>query len=698
MLQYVVNKLKNIKLTLRTCVLAILITFFIAALSIILPIVYYRMAADMSRITLLLMSQVSSQVYYRISEEIYNIEVAGKFTQNLINTKVIDPNNRNAFINYMTSLMKIETQTVESVQSVFWGDESGNFIMADKQLDGSIIATETIQRTKSSVVRQFTQRDKAGNIVHSEISRGFQYDPRVRPWYIEAKTKQKPGWTDLYPYRLTGFLGTTYTTPIYEQNGKLLGVFILNVRVDFLRRFIEGIHVSQNSLVYLLQDNGVVVAYPHLEQQKSLISVSELKKPQLIQSYEEFKKSKQEHFSFEHDGAVYLSIYKPIERVGNHVWYIVVVGPQNDFYGNLEELDEITIWLSCFILLIGFVVIYFFLQKIMRPVSSLIIETEKIKNFELESNLEVGSRIKEIFHLSKAIDSMKKGLRSFQKYVPATLVRQLIDAGEDVRVGGVRKRLAIFFSDIKDFTHISEHTEPDKLMAHICEYFEELSHIIIVERGTIDKFIGDSIMAIWGAPLPEVQSCQQAAKAALLCEQRLMSLNKKWKREGKDIFVTRIGLHVGDAIVGNVGSSERLSYTAIGDAINMASRLEGLNKMYGTRIMTSEAFYNEVKDQFKFRKIDCVTVKGKEEKIFIYELLGETQADLEFDLDRYIETFEKAFIAYQHAQWDEAITYFHECMKIHSRDSVAKLFIKRCEHFKLKPPEAWDGVWHISKK
>ena len=243
-------------------------------------------------------------------------------------------------------------------------------------------------------------------------------------------------------------------------------------------------------------------------------------------------------------------------------------------------------------------------------------ETENIKEFNLDGEIKINSRIKEVINLKDAIHSMKIGLKLFQKYIPKVLVRQLIESGEDIRIGGVRKKLAIFFSDIKNFTTISEKTDPNLLMLQMGEYFEALTQIIINEKGTIDKYIGDSIMAFWGSPLPDVNPCHHAAKAALRCQKKLDMLNAQWANKGNNTFYTRIGIHTGDAIVGNVGSTERFSYTAIGDSINVASRLEEINKNYKTKIIVSDAMYEEIKDQFILRMIDCVVVKGRSQSIW----------------------------------------------------------------------------------
>jgi adenylate cyclase len=301
--------------------------------------------------------------------------------------------------------------------------------------------------------------------------------------------------------------------------------------------------------------------------------------------------------------------------------------------------------------------------------------------------------------LSQAIHSMKKGLQSFQRYVPAVLVRQLIETGNDVSIGGSKKKLAILFSDITNFTSIVEKEKPTQVMVQVCEYLNELSNIILQERGTIDKYIGDSIMAFWGAPLDEADPCRLAARAAVRCIKRLEVLNTKWRNEGKVQYPTRIGIHWGEAIVGNMGSSERLNYTAIGDAINFANRLEGINKVYGTNIIVSEAFFKKIQHDFVLRKVDYIVVKGRTSAGFIYELLAENKQDLSFDIDLYRSAFDKGFAAYQNQEWDEAIRCFSECLNIYPQDKVAPIFIDRCKIFKDSlPMQGWQGIWYFEGK
>jgi len=268
-------------------------------------------------------------------------------------------------------------------------------------------------------------------------------------------------------------------------------------------------------------------------------------------------------------------------------------------------------------------IISYFVNRIVKPIKMLAAETEQIKQFNLDGNSRVVSRIKEVMLLKSAIDAMKKGLRHFQRYVPKVLVQQLIALGPNAHIDGEKKQLAVFFSDIENFTSIAETMEPQQLIRQLGEYFEALTQIIILENGTIDKYIGDSIMAFWGAPLVDDAGAIHAARAALRCQEKLISLNAKWRQLGLSPLQTRMGIHLGDAIVGNLGSSERWNYTAIGDTVNIASRLEGLNKAFHSQIVVSDKVYEQTKAIFTFKLLGSVALKGRSEKIVVYELLGE---------------------------------------------------------------------------
>ncbi|MFC1774798.1 CHASE2 domain-containing protein [Nanoarchaeota archaeon] len=288
--------------------------------------------------------------------------------------------------------------------------------------------------------------------------------------------------------------------------------------------------------------------------------------------------------------------------------------------------------------------------------------------------------------------------RAFGKYVSPEVINEVLKNPEKLALGGERRTVTLFFSDIRGFTPISEALTPEQLVSLLNEYLTEMTDIIIEQKGIVDKYMGDAIMAFWGAPLKQEDHAIRAATVSLLMMKRLKQLQKKWAKQNIPFLDIGIGLNSGEAVVGNMGSHQRFDYTVMGDVVNLASRLEGVNKPYGTHILISEATYALVKEQYACRKIDRIKVKGKDIPITIYELVnGKFAASAEEK--KVIEKFEKGLEYYFKQKWDDAIASFKEVLKLSEKDGPSKVFIKRCEEYKKSPPgKEWNGVFVMTTK
>ena len=386
-------------------------------------------------------------------------------------------------------------------------------------------------------------------------------------------------------------------------------------------------------------------------------------------------------------------IYIPVKNFqGDYTILLKFVG-KTEYFNAVSEIKKnaLLICLLGFLLSSGIIILLY--RMITLPIKGLVIETERIKNFELDGTIKIPAKLEELKGLVEAMNSMKIGLRSFRKYIPAELVQQLIRKGEEIDASGERQRLTIFFSDIEDFSTISEKLTPNELSSQISEYLTEMTAIILKYGGTVDKYIGDSIMAFWGAPNKTLDHATQACLAAIECNTRLKILAKEWTSQGRPSFKARIGLNTGDVVVGNIGSDQRLSYTAMGDPVNLASRLEGLNKEYSTSIIISQSVLNELPDEFVYRLLDIVVVKGKTEPVPIYELVSRkgdvTSSDAEF-----LEMFGKAVNSYLEKDWDKAIFRFEKLLGLRPNDQACRIFIERCQEYKNNPPDHdWAGEY-----
>lgn len=686
--------------TLRFSLLFIFISLFVTMMLVLFSVFYFHVSRLLLQAGLILMEKESHTIIHELELQLQPAVSASQLSASSIREGILDIKNEKEIMVYLIHLLK----RLPLVQAVYWGDNQGDFIYARKENNGTYM-TAVINRHIKIPTSTYFYWDRN----HREIKQQsvpLDFDPRTRPWFSLAVQQKRTVWTDVYVYEFKPLkLGITVATPVFYNN-EPRGVFGVDIRLDELAHYISKQEASGHADIMILDKTGRVIVPPRLiestllpAEARQLSSVRNISKPWVEQAFDEYLRTSQSFFLFENKGIKYLASFNPIPILKENAWIVGIVDEEYDFTREIHKVELMYSIIDLVVFVVGILLILHLVSRIVAPIKKLVSETEKIKNFELEGSTRVTSHIKEIIEIANAIYSMKSGLRSFKKYVPASLVRQLIKEGEDVRIGGKKEELAIFFSDIKDFTTISEKTDPNLLTKQVCDYFDAFSHIISKENGTIDKYIGDSIMAFWGAPTAIKHPCEHAAYAALHCMQQLTLLNQQWLTANKPGFYTRIGLHYGMAIVGNLGSSERLNYTVLGDAVNIASRLVNANKIYGTSILVSEAVYMQINHNFTLRMVDQVTLKGKAESITIYELLGEKGQQLEFDVEDYDQKFTQAFNAYQQKYWQQAIVLFEQCLQIYPTDTVVQVFIARCKEFSVHPPsKEWNGIWHLSDK
>ncbi len=308
--------------------------------------------------------------------------------------------------------------------------------------------------------------------------------------------------------------------------------------------------------------------------------------------------------------------------------------------------------------------------------------------------------ISSVSYLTIRENKQKQQIRSmFEKYVDASVVDKLIENPELMALGGEERELTILFSDIQGFTTMSEKLTPHQLVTLLNELLDELSMIIFKNKGTIDKYIGDAIMAFWGAPVPDENHAYNACATALEMQEKLRELRERWKKLGRPEIKMRIGINTGRVIVGNMGSKVKFNYTVIGDDVNLASRLEGANKEYGTSIMIGESTYEKVKDKVIVRELDLLIVKGKTEPVRVYELIGLAGDTIPIEMQKFIEIYHTGLKFYRERNWDKAIENFSKALEIYPNDYTCKLYIQRCAYFKeTPPPYDWSGVFVMETK
>jgi adenylate cyclase len=392
--------------------------------------------------------------------------------------------------------------------------------------------------------------------------------------------------------------------------------------------------------------------------------------------------------SFSLNGERYLVTFRALESTQD--WIIGIVVPERVYLQELLQSRTRLLGYSLAVMLCILLGGILTIRIVKKDLSTIERETGRMRNFEFDPS-RAEPLIEDVHQVMDRLELAKTAMRSMSKYVPVALVRKLYVMRAEPVLSSELCDTSIMFTDIKDFTTISEQLTPDQLARALGRYLQAMTDAIQSRQGTIDKFIGDAVMTLWNVPVPVANHPQQACQAALDCKRALDQLfaSPEWKDLPR--FDTRFGLHKDNVMVGHFGAPDRMSYTAMGDGVNVASRLEGLNKLYGTSILASEAIQSETGGAFAFRLIDIVAVKGRQKGLKIYELIGAAETPLPSVLTNY----EQAFEHYLRREFDTAISILEK----QSGDIPSTVLLQRCREIKVNPPPAdWAGVYVAKTK
>ncbi|MGO4524158.1 adenylate/guanylate cyclase domain-containing protein [Microvirga sp. 2MCAF35] len=466
--------------------------------------------------------------------------------------------------------------------------------------------------------------------VLAQEQREADYDPRERPWYRDAFEPGAGAITEPYVFEMASLIGYTVRVPFTQGRG---GVAAGDILLTDAEAFLRSQKLGNSGVVFLFDDSGKVVAHPRMSEILSAQSagapldlppLNRLLSVDITRPLEAWQRggSPQQIFD-DPNGRTYVAAFRPIKSSGSSGLRLAVVAPLDEFFAEIEESRRSLVLLALGFVLASLPVVAWIGLLLSRSMKALAAETDRIQRFETNGPaIDVHSIIREIDDLGRSVSTMRTVVRTFATFVPKRLVQQLLATGDGLRLGGSRREVTILFTDIAGFTHITEKADPEQVMIRTSRYLAVLSAVIMEHGGTVDKFVGDAIMAIWNAPADDPDHVARACAAVLACREANRKLNEEFEREGWPAYRTRYGLHTGEAVVGTIGSSDRMAYTVLGAAVNLAARLEPLNKDYGTEILVSEAVREQVADRFAFRIIDTIQPKGFEARVRVYELCG----------------------------------------------------------------------------
>ena len=514
------------------------------------------------------------------------------------------------------------------------------------------------------------------------------YDPRARAWYQQAVAERRLLITDPEVFAALGLIGFTIAAPIFDH-GKIAGVAAADITLDGLSSFLAEHKISPGTLSYILNAKSEVMAasdggktYQDNGSQVSLLHVTAMASqlPSVAYSARPRDANADKPYEFSFEGQTYVASWAMTSKNIGKNWQFFTITPLHDFTTVFDKTNERMLYLGALVIIAEIIAMHVLAKTISTPLERLATNVAKIERLEGDK-LTLTSSISEIAVLAKAIEKLGSTVESFSAFVPISLVRQLVNSDQQLELGGHSRFLTIFFSDLEAFSTLSEEVPTQELMRRVSAYLELVTHAINAEHGTVDKFIGDGVMAFWGAPALLDNHALHACLAALRIQHEMDALNERWKADDYKPLRVRIGMHSDAVLVGNIGCRERVGYTVMGDGVNVAARLEGVNKQYGTKICISHSVFKEAGERLCVRPIDEVTVKGRRGRIAIYELLGAYGAgpDLEPDAatERLCRLTRNAHQALIHNDIGLAITGYEEVLAEFPGDPVAIELLKR---------------------
>lgn len=459
-----------------------------------------------------------------------------------------------------------------------WADEQGTLASALwwPSDQGPILSRDLRLQTEEGTWERRWEEHGGEWLLVSE--RWTDYDPRGRPYYRDSIASEGV-WTSPYVYLSRGQAGVSYVLPSRDDERKLRGAWSSDFECGPIADYLASLRIGQTGRAYLVDAEGVLVAHPDgvLDEEGELLRAQTHPDPWLRAAWSAGPGS------FAEGGLV--GAHRTLDS--GPEWTLLVVLPKSELYATAQSQERQLALFTALLLILALGVAALFARRFSEAVSAVEQQMKRIARFELNevALADYGTVLREVRSMGHAHDRMKEGLRSFARYVPQQLVQQLMQRGEEAHLGGEERVLTVLFCDIAGFTTLMEGNEPMDVLGALTETMTELDRIIEGAGGTVVQYLGDAILAVWGAPEPMEHHALRATQAAMAMRERVDDLVAAAEAEGRPALRVRIGLHTGPCIVGNVGSEQRFSYTVLGEAVHRAEQVQDANKVHGTRVL-----------------------------------------------------------------------------------------------------------------
>ena len=539
------------------------------------------------------------------------------------------------------SLFKAVLDELPQADSIYVGYESGYWLQV-RRIDvlgvlereklgappGAIYNVNLVRPTSNGglpMLRSF--EDEQGNQLKRFELPEYGYDARKRVWYRNTMQSDRALVSSPYAsFSITSPM-ITLSAPL---RGQAQGVIAADLKLDKFSEFVQARRPGEHGTAIVFDSFGVLIAHPDFAQ-FSEEARARPAHPQLPEIWDiqtglastiihGWDGSDRYEGSLHREGENFLYRLQKFSQGNEFSAYSLLIANESDFVPQVRKLLIRGVLIAilsgvCFV-----PVVWVFGNRMSRSLKRITAQATKLRMLSAPDDPPVTSYLSEIHELGRTMAIAQRSIWSFARFVPKDIVRGILDSSVSTELGGVRQEVTVLFTDISDFTRIAESADPDSLMHQTSRHFAVLANEFLAEGGTIDKFIGDSVMVFWNAPRLQDDHVERACRATLSAKAANDRLNTQFEAEGLPPFRVRFGIHVGDAIVGNIGSAERMNYTVLGNSVNLAARLEALNKEYGTTILVSQAVRDRVEHCFGFTSIASVIAKGMSTETRIYEL------------------------------------------------------------------------------
>lgn len=489
------------------------------------------------------------------------------------------------------------------------------------------------------------------------------YDPIAKDWYQAAT----PDLTWSAPYRFSdGSWGISLTKSVL-RDGEVIGVLLADYFMDDLIRMLDRVKVGHTGKVMLRMGTHGTLGSVHIDVAAALDDGLERR--------------------VDVGGVAHRLVVAPFRLPGGLDWDLAIVVPEEELTGVVVANAWRALGLGLLALLGAVVGAVWFSRAISQPISAISDELARISTLRFTDDPPPPTVIREIAVMGEALQGMKAALRSFSRYAPVDLVRVLVADGREAKLGGETREMTVVFSDIAGFTTLVESTTPDVVVDALGGYLDRMNVVIEHTQGSVCQYLGDGILAFWGAPRRLEDHALMGCRGALAMQAVAADLVARSAQEDRPPLPTRIGVNSGEVLVGNIGAPQRFNYAAVGDPVNTAARLEGLNKQYGTDLLIGQRTAELAGAAMVTRPIDLVRVKGKLQPVLVFELIAD--AELATEAQRALaRDHGAAFAAYRRRAFAEAAEAFEAI-----GDAPATVLAERCRVMEASPPpEGWDGA------